>query len=209
MILGICGGTASGKTTFTRRLLETVSSEDVLHIEHDSYYHDPDDWPDHIKGTHNFDHPHALDTPLLIEHLRQLRTGKEARQPVYDFATHRRKPETRVLPPRPVIIVEGILIFADEELRKLFDIKVFIDADDDVRILRRFVRDVRERGRTPESILEQYLSTVRPMHKQFVEACKHHADIIVPGLATSAVAIELLATQIRARLGTSLPPGNS
>jgi uridine kinase len=204
-VIGIAGGTGSGKTTFTQRLLEKVDMRSIVHLQHDSYYLGLANMPKHLRKTGNFDHPASLDTAQLIADLIALKEGREIDCPVYDFATHTRKPQTLRIAPRPVVLVEGILIFADAKLRKLFDVKVFIDTPDDVRLARRLQRDIgTERERTAESVIEQYLSTVRAMHKEFVEGSKHHADIIIPGEADFRVAVGLLAAMIRAICGVKV-----
>ncbi|HKB35238.1 MAG TPA: uridine kinase [Gemmataceae bacterium] len=198
LVIGICGASASGKTTFTKKILEAVEPGTVAHIPHDAYYHAPEAIPAPLRDARNFDHPDTLDTALLVSHLQDLRAGRTVEMPVYDFATHRRKDETVRIEPRPVVIVEGILVFADARLRALMDIKVFVETPDDVRILRRLRRDISERGRTLETVIEQYLATVRPMHKEFVELSRQHADVIVPGEVHNEAAVDLLVTKVRA-----------
>lgn len=197
LIIGIAGGSGSGKTTIAEALVEAIDG--VAFIKHDAYYrHEP-----HLtfeeRSRLNYDHPDSLETDLLVRHLSALREGLPFEQPVYDFSTHLRSDETVTIAPAPVVVLEGILVLADRDLRDLLDLRVFVDTDPDLRLARRLERDIRERGRTPESVLAQYLSTVRPMHLQYVEPSKRHADIIIPGgMRVGAVAtiIEL----IRARM---------
>jgi len=200
MIIGICGGTGSGKTTVANRILESVSRDEVIFLQQDSYYRDLDRMPLDYRRKVNFDHPDAIDNDLLVEHVRELKAGRAVELPVYDFKTHARRPETLRTEPRPIIIVEGILVFNDERLRREMDVKVFVDTPDDIRFIRRLRRDVAERGRTVESVIEQYLATVRPMHMQFVEPSKRHADVIIPEGGHNLVSIALISGRIRERL---------
>lgn len=202
MILGIAGGTGSGKTTLTRRLKERFGDE-VSVVYHDNYYKRRDDLTYEERCAINYDHPNAFDTDMLLEHLAQLKAGKAVECPVYDFTVHNRSDKTVLVQPAPVIIVEGILLFAFPELCDLMDIKVFVDTDADVRILRRIVRDVNKRGRTLESVISQYLTTVKPMHEQFVEPSKRKADIIVPEGGKNTVALEMLVHRVSSHLGRS------
>jgi uridine kinase len=200
MIIGICGGTGSGKTTVANRILESVSKGEVVFLQQDSYYRDLDQLPVDIRNVVNFDHPDAIDNDLLIEHLRALKRGEAVELPLYDFKTHSRREETLRVEPQPIIIIEGILIFAEPRLLEEMDIKVYVDTPDDIRFIRRLRRDVAERGRTVESVIEQYLATVRPMHMQFVEPSKRHADIIIPEGGHNLVSIALISGRIRERL---------
>lgn len=200
MIIGICGGTGSGKTTVANRILESVSTDEVVFLQQDSYYRDLDQMPLDFRRKVNFDHPEAIDNELLVEHLRALKRGEAVELPLYDFKTHARREETLHMKPRPIIIVEGILVFADQRLRDEMDIKVYVDTPDDIRFIRRLRRDVAERGRTAESVIEQYLATVRPMHMQFVEPSKRHADVIIPEGGHNLVSIQLISGRIRERL---------
>ena len=202
MILGIAGGTGSGKTTLTRRLKERFGDE-VSVVYHDNYYKRRDDLTYEERCAINYDHPNAFDTDMLLEHLAQLKAGHAVECPVYDYTVHNRSDKTVLIQPAPVIIVEGILLFAFPELCDLMDIKVFVDTDADVRILRRIVRDVNKRGRTLESVLSQYLTTVKPMHEQFVEPSKRKADIIVPEGGKNTVALEMLVHRVSSHLGRS------
>ena len=204
MIIGISGGTGSGKTTVANRILESVSASEVVFIQQDSYYRNLTDLPLDYRGLANFDHPDALDNELLVNHVRRLKAGEAIELPLYDFKTHSRLNETRTVAPKPIVIVEGILIFADPRLLEQMDIKVFVDTPDDIRFIRRLGRDIAERGRTVESVIEQYLATVRPMHMQFVEPSKRHADVIIPEGGHNLVSIDLLSVKIRERLASVL-----
>jgi uridine kinase len=204
LIIGICGGTGSGKTTVANRILESVSASEVVFIQQDSYYRNITDLPLDYRHIANFDHPDALDNDLLVNHVRRLKSGEAVDLPLYDFRTHTRMNETRHVEPKPIVIVEGILIFADPRLLEQMDIKVFVDTPDDVRFIRRLRRDLAERGRTVESVIEQYIATVRPMHMQFVEPSKRHADVIIPEGGHNLVSIDLLSGKIRERLASAL-----
>ncbi len=200
MIIGICGGTGSGKTTVANRILESVSASEVVFIQQDSYYRNLKDLPLDFRQVANFDHPDALDNDLLVNHLRKLRAGEAIDLPLYDFKTNNRLVETRPVEPKPIVIVEGILIFSEPRLLEQMDIRVFVDTPDDIRFIRRLRRDIAERGRTVESVIEQYLVTVRPMHMQFVEPSKRYADVIIPEGGHNLVSIDLLSGKIRERL---------
>ena len=204
LIIGICGGTGSGKTTVANRLLESTSADEVVFIQQDSYYRNLTDLPLDYRHIANFDHPDALDNDLLVNHVRRLKAGEAVDLPVYDFKTHTRMNETRHVEPKPIVIVEGILIYADPRLLEQMDIKVFVDTPDDIRFIRRLRRDIDERGRTLESVIEQYIATVRPMHMQFVEPSKRHADVIIPEGGHNLVSIDLLSGKIRERLASAL-----
>lgn len=198
MIVGIAGGTGSGKTTVIHEIVATLGSKDVVVIAHDSYYKDRSHMPMEERVKINYDHPDALDTPLLIRHIRQLSAGEPAEVPIYDFSSHTRRPEVVLVQPAKVILVEGILILANEELRNLFDIKIFVDTDPDIRFIRRMERDISERARTRESVVKQYLETVRPMHIAYVEPSKSFADVIIPEGGHNVVAIDMIITKIKA-----------
>jgi uridine kinase len=200
MIIGICGGTGSGKTTVANRILESVTKDEVVFLQQDSYYRDLDQLPVDIRNVVNFDHPDAIDNDLLVEHLRALKRGEAVELPLYDFKTHSRRAETLRVEPQPIIIIEGILIFAEQRLLDEMDVRVYVDTPDDIRFIRRLSRDVAERGRTVESVIEQYLSTVRPMHTQFVEPSKRCADVIIPEGGHNLVSISLISGRIRERL---------
>ena len=202
MIIGISGGTGSGKTTVANRILQSVSASEVVFIQQDSYYRNLTDLPRDYRGLANFDHPDALDNELLVNHVRRLKSGEPIELPLYDFKTNSRLNETRSVPPKPIVIVEGILIFAEPRLLEQMDIKVFVDTPDDIRFIRRLRRDIAERGRTLESVIEQYIETVRPMHMQFVEPSKRHADVIIPEGGHNLVSIDLLSGKIRERLAS-------
>ena len=194
-IIGIAGGTGSGKSTFTNRLKEHFGDR-VTVIYHDDYYRAHDEIPFEQRQYINYDHPDSLETDLLVAHLKALREGKSIECPVYDFTRHTRSKETKVIEPSQVIIVEGILIFQDERLRNLFDIKIFVEADADERILRRVLRDMNERGRDLENIINQYLTTVKPMHYLYVEPTKNLADIVINS-GLNDVAFDIMKTKIR------------
>ncbi len=207
LVIGICGGTGSGKTTVTDRIISTLSHESVLVLQQDHYYRDLPHLPLEQRARQNFDHPDSLDTPLLVEHVRQLREGRAIERPTYDFAKHEREMRTLHLEPHPAIIVEGILVFESKSLRELMDIKIFVDTDADLRFIRRLGRDVRERGRTVESVIEQYLATVRPMHMEFIEPYRRYADIIIPEGGHNEVGIDLVIQKIRSLVGVTMSTG--
>ncbi|WP_367924410.1 uridine kinase [uncultured Ruthenibacterium sp.] len=198
-VIGIAGGTGSGKTTLTKRLKERLGDQ-VTVLSYDNYYKSHPDMPLDERQRLNYDHPSAFDTELLVEHLAALRRGETIAAPVYDFKQHDRSSETMLIVPTGVILVEGILILADERLRSQMDVKIYVDTDADVRILRRVVRDVKQRGRSLESVVTQYLTTVKPMHEQFVEPSKRYADIIVPEGGRNAVALDMLVRRVEHHL---------
>jgi uridine kinase len=197
LVIGVAGGSGSGKTTVISRIVESIGDGQVTVLEHDRYYRDRNELRLEERAALNYDHPDSLETDLLVQHVHALRAGQAVEVPVYDFARHARQPATETMTPRKAVIVEGILIFTDPELRKLMDVKVFVDADDDLRFIRRLQRDISERGRTVPSVIEQYLGTVKPMHLEFVEPSKRYADIIVPVGGHNAVAIDMLLSLIR------------
>ena len=197
VVIGVAGGSGSGKTTVVRRIVEGLGNDQVTVLEHDRYYRDRSDLRLEERAAMNYDHPDSLETDLMVRHLQALRSGSAVEVPVYDFARYARVAATDIAQPRRAIIVEGILIFTDAPLRSLLDVKVFVDADDDIRFIRRLRRDVAERGRTMDSVVEQYLNTVKPMHLDFVEPSKRYADIIVPQGGHNTVAIDMLLTLIR------------
>ncbi len=199
MVIGIAGGTGSGKTTITRRLMQRFG-RDVCMISYDNYYKERHDTPFEERCKINYDHPDAFDTERFLSDLRALKAGKTIQCPIYDYAIHDRLEQTREIRPAKVILAEGILIFASQELCDEMDIKIFVDADADVRILRRIVRDVRDRGRSLDSIVNQYLTTVKPMNEQFVEPSKRRADIIIPEGGHNPVALEMIMERVRAHL---------
>lgn len=198
--IGVAGGTGSGKTTVAQRLVELIGKERIAYIPHDAYYHGLNKMPRTAGEIVNFDHPDALDTPLLIEHLTQLRTGQPVHIPVYDFVNHNRSAQTTRIEPHPIILVEGILIFADAQLRSLLDVRIFVDTDADIRFIRRLERDISERGRSMESVIHQYLESVRPMHLEFVEPSKRYAHLIIPEGGFNTVAIGMVADFIRDKM---------
>jgi uridine kinase len=201
--IGVAGGTGSGKTTVALKILERVGFDRVAYVPHDAYYRDASHLPAAERARLNFDHPDSLDNDLLAEHIRRLKTGHAVEIPMYDFKTHSRLKETRHVDPQPVILIEGILIFADKQLRDLMDVKIFVDTDADLRFIRRLKRDIEERGRSPESVINQYLNTVRPMHLEFVEPSKRYADVIIPEGGHNEVAIEMVAARLRSLVGES------
>ncbi len=205
IIIGVAGGTGSGKTTVSEAILERVGRERITYIQHDSYYKDLSHL--HLEERHkiNFDHPDALDTNLLVEQLKRLQAGSPVEVPVYDFTTHTRRKETRRVKPRGVTLVEGILIFADKALRDLMDVKIFVDTDADIRFIRRLQRDITERGRTMKAVIRQYLETVRPMHLEFVEPSKRYADIIIPEGGFNVAAIDMVVARVEAMVGRNSP----
>lgn len=196
ILIGIAGGTASGKTLVARRIHEALGSKRVAILKQDSYYCNLEHLPYEERAQTNFDHPDAFDTPLLVHNLSELLGGHAIEEPIYDFTRHLRSDQTRRVEPPTVIVLEGILILAEAELRELMDIKVYVDTDADVRLVRRLRRDVEERGRTVQSVLEQYETSVRPMHLQFIEPSKRYADIIIPEGGYNRVAVDLLKTKI-------------
>ena len=204
ILIGIAGGTGSGKTTVTRKLIEFLFSphdecaEKIIVIQHDSYYKDLSSFESEMPNEINFDHPDSLDTPLLVRHLKRLKNSLPIEKPIYDFTTYRRLRATELVNPEKVIILEGILIFTDKLLRDLMDIKVFVDTDADERLIRRLHRDIVERGRSFESVMNQYIETVKPMHLEFVEPSKRWADIIIPKGGENEVAIAMLSARIKA-----------
>ena len=200
ILIGIAGGTGSGKTTLADKLVESFGSNEVSILRHDNYYKRHDEMCYEERCKLNYDHPDAFDTDLLCEHIRMLKSGKSVNMPVYDYTIHNRSDQTIAVACAPVIILEGILIFAEPELCKLMDIKVFVDTDADVRILRRIIRDVKERGRSLDSVISQYLTTVKPMHEQFVEPSKRMADIIIPEGGENIVALEMLIERVKKHL---------
>ena len=204
--IGIAGGTGSGKTTITRRLLQRFP-DSVSVVYHDNYYKAHDDMTYEQRSHLNYDCPDAFDTELLLRDLAALRRGEEIRCPVYDYTVHNRSEKTVLVKPAPVVIVEGILIFEDRRICDLLDIKIFVDTDADVRILRRIVRDVRDRGRSLESVVDQYLNTVKPMHEMYVEPSKRNADIIIPEGGHNLVAMDMLIERINAHVNGAAKNG--
>jgi uridine kinase len=197
LVIGIAGGSGSGKTTVAHRVARALPVESVAILEHDAYYRDRPDLTYEERCQLNFDHPESLETDLLAQHLRQLRAGEPANVPIYDFKTHRRSEIVREVKPTPILILEGILVFVEEELRHQLDLKIFVDTDPDIRAFRRIRRDIEQRGRTFDSIREQYYRTVRPMHLQFVEPSKRWADMILPEGGDNKVGIEVVIAMVR------------
>ena len=200
MIIGICGGTGSGKTTIARKIVEAVGRANVVLVEQDSYYRNLADMPLDERHQANFDHPDSIDSDMLVNHLMRLKQGLSVDMPLYDFVTHTRSEDIEIIDPKPVVIVEGILIFAEPRVLDLLDVRVFVDTPDDVRLMRRLRRDINERGRTFERTLEQYERTIRPMHFEFVEPSKRHADIIIPEGSNTGVTVDFLCSLVREKL---------
>ena len=200
MFIGLCGGTGSGKTTIARAIVDAVGCERVVLVEQDSYYRNLADMPLDERHQANFDHPDSIDSDMLVNHLRRLKQGLSAEMPLYDFKTHTRSDRIETIQPRPVVIVEGILIFAETRVLDLLDVRVYVDTPDDVRFIRRLQRDITERGRTVESVIGQYYRTVRPMHHEFVEPSKRYADIIIPEGGQMGVSVEFLCSMVREKL---------
>lgn len=200
ILIGIAGGSGSGKTTLADKLVECFGAGEVSIIRHDNYYRRRDELTYEERTKINYDHPDAFDTELLISHIRALKEKKPVAMPVYDYTQHNRSDKVIIVQPAPVLILEGILIFVEEELCRLMDIKVFVDTDADVRILRRILRDVKDRGRSLDSVITQYLTTVKPMHEQFVEPSKRRADVIIPNGGHNKVALDMLIQRVRSQL---------
>jgi uridine kinase len=203
IVIGVAGGSGSGKTTVSRAILERVGQDRIAYLQHDSYYKDRSHFPPEERANANFDHPDALESELLAQHLELLKAGHAVAVPLYDFTTHMRKTETLPVEPRKVVLVEGILIFAEKALRDLMDIKVFVDTDADLRFIRRLQRDLSERGRTVDSVIRQYTQTVRPMHLEFVEPSKRYADVIVPAGGFNVTAIDMIVARVKDMIGSA------
>ncbi len=200
LVLGIAGGTGSGKTTVARAIVDRIGVDQVAYLEHDCYYRDLSHLDIEARRQVNFDHPDAFDTALLVEHVEALRAGRVVEQPVYSYTESVRLDETQRIEPRPVVVVEGILVLENPRLRSLMDVKLFVDTDDDIRLMRRLRRDTAERGRSMEHVLGQYEATVRPMHLAFVSPSRRHADVVVPRGGRNRVAIEMVSDALRRRL---------
>jgi uridine kinase len=196
IIIGVAGGTGSGKTTVAETILSRVGEEHIAYIPHDAYYRDLAHLSPNLRAQINFDHPDSLETDLLVEHLKMWQQGHPIEVPVYDFTTHMRTKQTRRVEPQRVALVDGILVFAEPKLREMFDVKLYVDTDADVRFIRRLRRDIAERGRTMESVMEQYLTTVRAMHLEFVEPSKRYADVIIPEGGYNQVAMDMVVARI-------------
>lgn len=200
LVIGIAGGSGSGKTTVAQAILSRVGHDRIAFLQHDSYYKDLSGLPPVQRFEINFDHPDSLESDLLIQHIASLRDGRPVQVPIYDFATDRRTGETFTIEPSRVILVEGILIFVEPQLRKMFDVKIFVDTDPDLRFIRRLERDITERGRTTESVIKQYQSTVRPMHLEFVEPSKRYADVIIPEGGFNTAAMDMVVARVESLL---------
>jgi uridine kinase len=197
LIIGIAGGSGSGKTTVTNKIIENLEGDKITVIQHDSYYRDISHYDGADPSAINFDHPDSLETSLLIEHIQKFKRGEIIEQPIYNFTTHSRMKEKKVISPHDFLIIEGILLFAEKELRELMDIKIYVDTDDDERLIRRLRRDTIERGRSLDSVINQYIKTVKPMHLEFVEPSKRWADIIIPNGGENNVAIDMVVSRIK------------
>jgi uridine kinase len=200
LVIGIAGGSGSGKTTVAQEILNRVGPSRISFLQHDSYYKDLSGLPPAQRAAVNFDHPNSLETELLVAHIEQLKADEAVQVPVYDFSIHTRTNQSFEVLPRRVILVEGILIFAEPDLRALFDVKIFVDTDDDVRLIRRMQRDIEERGRTAETVIKQYMATVRPMHLEFVEPSKRYADVIIPEGGFNTAALDMVVARIESLL---------
>jgi len=200
LVIGIAGGSGSGKTTVAQAILQRVGPDRISFLQHDAYYKDLSGLPPAQRIEVNFDHPNSLDSELLTQHIRDLRDGHPIEVPIYDFSHHSRTTKTYTVQARSVILVEGILIFAEPALRDLFDVKIYVDTDSDLRFIRRLQRDILERGRTTESVIKQYLNTVRPMHLEFVEPSKRYADVIIPEGGFNTAALDMVVARIESML---------
>ena len=200
VVIGIAGGSGSGKTTVQRRIMERFGPRRIALLDHDAYYRDLEHLAPEQRARFNFDHPDALETGLMVEHLDALLAGQSVEKPTYSFATHARLEATETIEPRPVVLVDGILVLAEPDLRERMDVKLYVDAPDDVRLMRRIERDLHERGRSIDSVLEQYRRTVRPMHLEFVEPSKRHADVIIPRGGRNQVAIDMVIARVQSLL---------
>jgi uridine kinase len=200
LVIGIAGGSGSGKTTVAQEILQRVGPDRIAFLQHDSYYKDLSGLPPAQRVEVNFDHPNSLETELLIQHIAALRAGMAVEVPIYDFSIHTRTAKTFTVQPRRVVLVEGILIFTEPALRKMMDVKIFVDTDSDMRFIRRLERDIKERSRTTESVIKQYQLTVRPMHMEFVEPSKRYADVIIPEGGFNAAALDMVVARVEALL---------
>jgi uridine kinase len=200
LVIAIAGGSGSGKTTVANAILKQVGADRIAYLPHDAYYRDLSSLPPTQRVQVNFDHPNSLESGLMIQHIKQLKNWQPVEMPIYDFTRHTRTEQTVRVDPHQVIVVEGILIFAERELRELFDVKIFVDTDADIRFIRRLQRDLSERGRTTETVVSQYLNTVRPMHLEFVESSKRYADVIIPEGGMNTVALDMVIARIEALL---------
>lgn len=203
LIIGVAGGSGSGKTTVVRHIIEAIGEDNIVLLQHDSYYRDLKHLPFEERSNQNFDHPSALETELLIRHIEALKGGYQVEVPIYDFTKHIRKEETNVVKPKNVVLIDGILIFSEKKLRRQMDIKLYVDTDDDIRLMRRIQRDIMERDRSLENVLNQYREFVRPMHLEFVEPSKRYADIIIPRGGENEVALKMVNALIQEQLKRS------
>jgi uridine kinase len=197
LIIGIAGGSGSGKTTVTQKIIDKLDQDRIAVVQHDSYYRDISYYGGRSPAEINFDHPDSLETSLLIGHIKKFKRGETIEQPIYNFTTHARMKECKIIPPKDLLIIEGILIYVEKELRELMDIKIYVDTDADERLIRRLRRDILERGRSLDSVINQYSNTVKPMHLEFVEPSKRWADIIIPKGGENKVAIDMIVSKIR------------
>jgi len=200
LVIGIAGGSGSGKTTVAQEILQRVGPERIAFLQHDAYYKDLSGLPPVQRAAVNFDHPNSLESELMIRHIEQLKDGQPVEVPVYDFSTHSRTKQSFTVQPRAVILIEGILIFVESALREICDVKIFVDTDSDLRFIRRLQRDIAERGRTEDMVVKQYLSTVRPMHLEFVEPSKRYADVIIPEGGMNVAALDMVVARVEALL---------
>jgi uridine kinase len=200
VVIGVAGGSGSGKTTVSEAILERVGRDRIAYIQYDSYYRDRSELPFEERTRLNYDHPDSLESELLIRHIDELRSGEPVLVPIYDFTTHTRSKETRPVQAKPIVLIEGILIFAEKGLRDRMDIKIFVDTDSDIRFIRRLTRDIAERGRTMESVCQQYMDTVRPMHLEFVEPSKRYADVIIPEGGFNVIAVDMVVARVKSML---------
>jgi uridine kinase len=200
IIIGVAGGTGSGKTTVASEILQRVGADRITYIQHDSYYRDLSQLAPGARAQMNFDHPDSLETELLVAHLGALVAGQVIEAPIYDFTIHARTAKTQRLEPRPIVLLEGILIFVEKSLRDVMDVRIYVDTDADIRFIRRLKRDIQERGRSLDSVIDQYTHTVRPMHLEFVEPSKRHADIIIPEGGFNVVALDMIVARIKSML---------
>ena len=203
IFIGVSGGTGSGKTTIVNRICSEIPEKSVTIMEHDSYYKDQSSMTYEQRCKTNYDHPFAFDTDLFVKHIKELKKGNTIEKPIYDYGIHNRKKEIIIVEPKEIIIVEGLLVFYEERIRELLDIKIYVDTDADIRILRRIIRDMNERKRSLDSVINQYINTVRPAHEQFIEPSKKYADIIVTEGGNNLVAVDLMVTKIRSLLNMS------
>ena len=200
LVIGIAGGSGSGKTTVAQEILQRVGPDRIAFLQHDAYYKDLSGLPPVQRAAVNFDHPNSLESELMIRHIEQLKRGESVELPIYDFATHSRTKESFTVQPRAVILIEGILIFVEPDLRNICDVKIFVDTDSDIRFIRRLQRDIAERGRTEDMVVKQYLATVRPMHLEFVEPSKRYADVIIPEGGMNVAALDMVVARVEALL---------